>query len=341
MVHFFAGVIFIGAMVVAADSYGMDVLIASFLSGNHVEVSQVDEDTHTPTVTPTPTPPPGDALTAYWNLNEGSGSSAADVTGNGYNGTVTGAVWATGYTGSALDFDGNGDYVDLANDIFDSHSSGTIAAWIKPEALGNLTILASGSDSDVNYFFKFFVFNTSGSNLHLYVGAKSPTNNYVRSTTSLTVGEWYHVAATSDGSQWRLYINGVEETLVVFSGSNAGRWFSSVDVGVNSYMLGSLQSALTVKETFNGVLDEVRVYNRPLSVAEISSWWNTLPLQPRHWSLPLLILPVIHPLHRRLLMRPGIWHIGNSMKALDRLLPTAVGNGRHGTVAGAHWVPKL
>ena len=50
--------------------------------------------------------PPTQGLTGYWNFNEDSGATAHDSSGNGYNGTVTGAPWVTGYVGSALSFNG-------------------------------------------------------------------------------------------------------------------------------------------------------------------------------------------------------------------------------------------
>jgi hypothetical protein len=50
---------------------------------------------------------------AYWKFNENSGNIAHDSSGHGYDGTIYGATWTTGYSGSALDFDGVDDYVDL------------------------------------------------------------------------------------------------------------------------------------------------------------------------------------------------------------------------------------
>jgi hypothetical protein len=251
------------------------------------ELSGITPPTPTPTLEPTATHTPGDSPTpsptpdatgnlAHWKLNEGAGQTASDSSGNGRHGTVAGAHWVPGYEGAALGFDGSGDYVDVGNDLFDQYTVGTITAFIKADALTGQTIFASGSDSDANYFFKFFVFNISGG-LHLFAGTKAPTNNWVRSTSTLNLNQWYHVAVTSDGNQWRLYINGVEETLVNYSGNNVGNWFSAVDNGTNSYLIGSLQSALTIKETFTGDIDDVRIYGRALSGQEILDLYHATP----------------------------------------------------------------
>ena len=56
-----------------------------------------------------------DYVNAYWKLDEGSGDTAYDSSGNGYDGTIYGAIWTTGYSGYALDFDGVNDYVDFSD----------------------------------------------------------------------------------------------------------------------------------------------------------------------------------------------------------------------------------
>ena len=116
--------------------------------------------------------------------------------------------------GAALGSDG-GDYVDVGNDLFDQYTVGNHYGIYQGRCADGTDHFASGSDSDANYFFKFLYSTYPG--FASICGTKAPTNNWVRSTSTLNLNQWYHVAATSDGNQWRLYINGVEETLVNYS----------------------------------------------------------------------------------------------------------------------------
>jgi len=74
-------------------------------------------------------------LIAYWSFDKGSGDEVTDDSGNGRNGTIVGPKWASGKFGSALEFDGVDDYVDLAKTsatLFDGIAEFTITAWVKP-----------------------------------------------------------------------------------------------------------------------------------------------------------------------------------------------------------------
>ena len=72
-------------------------------------------------------------LIGYWKFDETSGTSAQDATGNGNDGTLNGdPQWAAGMLGGALEFDGDGDYVDVGDDpIFQITDQITVACWIK------------------------------------------------------------------------------------------------------------------------------------------------------------------------------------------------------------------
>ena len=72
-------------------------------------------------------------LIGYWKFDETSGTTAHDASGNGHDGTLNGdSQWAAGMLGGALEFDGEGDYVDIGNDpIFNITGQITVACWIK------------------------------------------------------------------------------------------------------------------------------------------------------------------------------------------------------------------
>jgi len=71
-------------------------------------------------------------LVAYWKFDEGSGTTAFDSSGNGLNGTLMGDTqWAAGKMGGALEFDGDGDYVDCGNnELFDITDELSVSAWV-------------------------------------------------------------------------------------------------------------------------------------------------------------------------------------------------------------------
>ena len=86
-------------------------------------------------------------LIAHWRFDEGSGTIAADTSGNSNDGTLMGnPQWVTGKIGGALEFDGDGDYVDCGNDaIFDITEEITLAIWVNANDILN----GSGQPSEM------------------------------------------------------------------------------------------------------------------------------------------------------------------------------------------------
>ena len=213
--------------------------------------------THTPTVTTTPN------LVGYWPMEEGSGTSILDASGSGNNGALTGSpTWVAGQRGRfALLLNGSTQYAlvpDAAS--LDLTTAITLAAWIRP----------AGSSAATQYLVKKATINgTGGYELSLSSAGKvfvrfnqttSGDTFRINSTTSypLSGTAWMHVAATYDGATIRLYVNGVQEGMLA----------ATIAIAQNNLPLGiGAQSDGGTK--FNGALDEVRVYGRALSAAEI------------------------------------------------------------------------
>ena len=206
-------------------------------------------------------------LLAYWKFDEASGTTASDSSGNGYTVTLNnGTAWANGKFGKALSFDGINDDASTA---LTPGNAGTISVWFKPtntinsSSGGDLALIATGRNG--------FVFNWEGpvgvscnNGADTNIGSldlpitPSPGNYSVGCTltTTWTAGQWYFVVATWDGSRQRLYVNGVLQDEV--AQTQTGGW-GAIDIGVG---------------TFKGAIDEVRVYNRALSAAEISQLYQ-------------------------------------------------------------------
>ncbi|MGB8703292.1 MAG: LamG domain-containing protein [Thermosynechococcaceae cyanobacterium] len=192
----------------------------------------------------------------WWLMNEGSGNTLTDASDNGNDGAINGnPTWATGIKGLALRLDGSGDYARV------THSTSlniignniTLSAWIKPEKIATQRIIDKISGTTgYSMFLSGFGYTSirfNGNNLYrVNSSALYPTNG----TT------WMHIAATYNGSIIRIYINGVENASnsVVFNiaGNSSDLFIGADSAGLNS---------------FQGVLDNVRVYNYALSSNEI------------------------------------------------------------------------
>ena len=158
-------------------------------------------------------------LAAWWRLDEGSGTTASDASGNGNNGTLNGdPQWVAGKLGGALEFDG---YSDGANhttdpgninwvsvDPFDVVGPGiTMAAWIRPEGFDItdariVTKQKTWSSSDVWWMLSTY---TDGTALRMRLktddgGADNGTTTMWSDAGYLEAGVWSHAAATYDGS---------------------------------------------------------------------------------------------------------------------------------------------
>ena len=208
-------------------------------------------------------------LVAAYGFEEGAGATASDASGNGNTGSVSGATWTTsGRTGGALSFDGNNDFVSVADAASLGLSTAmTLEAWVYPTA-------ASG--------WRNVIMKETGSDLAWALYSSSPSSRpegYVRTSNSssvsgpgaLPLNAWTHLALTYDGAVMRIYQNGVE----VGSQAKTGNIATSgqpLRIGGNSIW----------GEYFSGRIDEVRIYNRALAAAEIVSGMNGgVPTAPR------------------------------------------------------------
>lgn len=207
-------------------------------------------------------------LVAYFSLNEGAGTIATDFSGYGNHGTLLdGPTWVDGKLGKAVNFDTS---VDTNDRISVSGSSGlntgtiTVSAWIYWKGSSDRDVIIQMANPSDDLWFN--VNTTAGQDkLGIYFqDLASP--GYYESTAPIPRNTFTHVSATWDGSFVRLYINGVLDSQNGTTGS--------VNIDSSSWMIGAsegLQSTMF----FNGIIDEVRVYNRALSGPEIYSLYSS------------------------------------------------------------------
>jgi len=225
-----------------------------------VTVPTVDR-TFTATYTQTTTLPPG--AVGEWKLDEGTGTQAADSTGNGHLGTLVGGpVWTAGHVGSALQFDGTDDWVDLAQEAaFDFTGAFSVSFWMKRNGFSNVwEAMVDKADSswgvarnNNGHSVAFTTFNSSGTPQDLF------------GTTTIDDDQWHHVVAVYTGTQKQLYIDGV---------LNASVGYSQV-VRTNNFNVRLGMNEEYAPAFYGGALDEVRIYGRALTPAEVTILFNS------------------------------------------------------------------
>jgi hypothetical protein len=214
--------------------------------------------------------PPATALTglvAAYGFNEGLGTSLTDSSGNGNNGAIAGAAWTGGVSGQALSFDGIDDLVAVADSAsLDLTTGMTLEAWVKPSALGPFnTVLMKQAADGLRYS---LYANGGGPNPATYVRVAGADYHVVGNEPGLPHGhshalplnQWTHLVGTYGGGELRLYANGVLVGTEKLTGQ----------IGLSARQL-SIGGNTVWGEWFNGVVDEVRIYNRALNLVEVQT----------------------------------------------------------------------
>ena len=227
-----------------------------------------------------PPPPPAGGVVLALGFEETSGTAVVDSSASPINGALgAGATAPTrvaaGKFGRALSFDG-GDSLsvpDGAATKLDLTNGMTIEAWVKPSSMnGWESVVYKERGGAGTGLLSYALYAHDG-------GASSPSAGYVRTssagpdrglqgTARLPLNTWSHVAVTYSsapapaGSTLRLYVNGVLVRTVTGTNQN-------ILAGNQPLRIGN--SNASVSEGFNGLIDEVRIYNRALSAAEITA----------------------------------------------------------------------
>lgn len=214
------------------------------------------------------------ALVGHWNLNEGSGTAAADQSGNGLNGTLVGPpTWVPGaYGDAALDFVGSvaahQDRVELpGSSLLNLTGAMTLTAWAAPDSFspGAYNAGAIVSRSALHYEDKGWwlgVTNTGDWMVEIAINATEVVT--LKAPMTQPFGTWTHVAGVYDpsGPVLRLYLNGVLAGELT-EGVPAAQYTGPV-----TPVIGGRSGTAHL---FDGRLDEVRVYNEALSQAQIQA----------------------------------------------------------------------
>src|SRR5438132_6201092 len=202
------------------------------------------------------------SLVAAYAFEAGTGSTVADASGNGNTGTIINATWATaGKYGHALSFNGSNARVDI-KDVASLRltTALTLEAWVNPSAVSSAwrDVVYKGND---NYYLMATTDHSSRPGGGIIAAG---THAETFGTTLLATNTWTHLATTYDGATLRLYVNGVQVSSVAKTGS--------ILTSTNPLQLGGDS---IYGQYFQGLIDEVRVYNTALTAAQIQADLNT------------------------------------------------------------------
>jgi hypothetical protein len=218
-------------------------------------------------------------------MNEGTGTTAADISGLNHPGKLTnGPTWGAGKYGQAVNLDGVNDYVaftDHADFTLTPTQSYSWSIWVKNNSFKEWSTVWSHTVNSSNFFYFYAHTSTDPdggpvtNGISVYWWNSGGTNKLGTHSTNnvLTLGQWSHVVITYDGTKaqsarFTIYVNGVDvtdRTDISSTGTLATINPSNTRIGANA----------PFGEYLNGSVDEARFYNRLLTPADVVSIMNT------------------------------------------------------------------
>ena len=223
-----------------------------------------------------------DGLVSYWTFDERdiADNTVKDVWGNN-NGTIVGAPKiVTGQVGDALEFDGAKDYVNLTNlgDFGSQVGTSTFEAWVKTDFKNDWTTLFKVLDAGCNMAWAIDVNRSAKAGflfaedvVHYYVRQKSAAgcnDIAVQIEFPLSDGKWHHVVfAIADAAKPKIdiYMDGESQEVIV----GKEKKLDSFAPFIEPIYIGAANNRGKVERFFPGTIDEVRIYNRPLTAPEV------------------------------------------------------------------------
>ena len=207
-------------------------------------------------------------LTGWWTLDEGVGAAALDWSGHGHHGSFVGEpVWVDGYHGGALEF-GGGDYVETGADATDLGIEGnkpkTTMAWALTRSFNGGGLWDLGSNNDG----RNWSVRTTG-NLNEWRVQRYGFPTYDFDVTVEALNEWTHFALVYDGA------SGGDDSRLYANGELVANQTIELDTNATTR---TFQIGLWSGTSFDGVIDDVRVYAKALTEAEIAEAMRGNPL---------------------------------------------------------------
>jgi hypothetical protein len=201
-------------------------------------------------------------IKAYYKLNEASGD-AIDATGNGYTMVNTSVTYSSGKINNGAVF--NGSTSVFKNSTFPRDTSAvSFSGWFKTS--GNTMCIFGQDDSVTGSAQRTFQMQISATGKLLSIFFNTATNNVVSSITTVNDNTWRHFVTTYSGTETKLYINA---TLEATDTSITGALRSGTGMSIGTISDENNQAY------FNGTLDEIGIWSRVLSQAEVTQLYNS------------------------------------------------------------------
>jgi hypothetical protein len=198
---------------------------------------------------------------AYYKFNDGSGTVALDSSGNGFNGTLVNApLWVPGKFGTGLQFNGTTNYVSVTSPALQIVGEVTYACWFNAAGLiGESDIIDHG-----NFGYTFWY---SAANAGISFIQQSAT--VAAFAPFPTANAWHHLVGTYRAGNFSIYLDGLLSATyaLVPAISYAGSPPLTIGAGIAPNSDGF----------FNGIIDEVRIYNVALSRAQVAKLFKLVP----------------------------------------------------------------
>ena len=175
-------------------------------------------------------------------------------------------TYVDGISGKALEFDGVDDYVNSGNSasLRLTGDKITISAWVKADAF-----LTNPDSSTIVTKTSAYYLQIDGSGYIKFRPKSSGT--YLISTNLITTGSYYYVVGTYEGVNEKIYINGIEDKTNSLTGNILD---SANHVGIGMNLDAGGNPYVNYNRQFDGIIDDVRIYNRALTPAEIKILYN-------------------------------------------------------------------
>lgn len=195
------------------------------------------------------------ALVAYWSLDEDSGTEIIDQSGNGNTGTINGASWVPGKSGSALEFDGVHNYAEVPDsDSLDITDEISVSAWVK------FISLQEGDWKNLLRKEGAYVLEITGANeFQFNIWTGGDWQNAAFTATKLQTDVWYYLTGSYvAGEGLKAYIDGSLDGTSDKTGQ--------IDVTENNVFIGTGNVDWLPA---NCILDEIKIWDEALTADEI------------------------------------------------------------------------
>ena len=206
---------------------------------------------------------PTNGLVGYWPFN----GNANDQSGNGNNGTVTGASLTTdrfGNNDSAYNFDGINDYIQINNIVGNfGLSDFTISIWYNTQNLNWSHLINKRFNESCGNFWEF---RKEGFEISQDIGCTQ--NISILNTQNIQLNNWYNVTIQRNGNVLKYYIDGTLSQTIT----------TSIILNINNdnnVIIGAVIAPISgLLQAHNGKIDDIGIWNRALSQQEITNIYN-------------------------------------------------------------------